>query len=52
MRNLILRSSPTRRRSVIGVDPQTDEEIELAVEDPLAGLTKLLKALESLNGKN
>lgn len=32
-------------------DPTTKEKIEITKEDPLAGLNKLLKALESLNGK-
>ena len=32
-------------------DPDTGDEIELEPEDPLAGLNKLLKALESINGK-
>ena len=44
-------SDLTYQKAVIGIDPQTDEEIELVAEDPLAGLNKLLKALESLNGK-
>ena len=44
-------SELTYQKAVLGVDPQTEEEVELVPEDPLAGLNKLLKALESLYGK-
>ena len=39
------------KKAEMGRDPDTGEEIELEPEDPLAGLNKLLKALESINGK-
>ena len=39
------------KKAEMGIDPDTGEAIELEPEDPLAGLNKLLKALESINGK-
>ena len=36
---------------VTAKDPETDEDVIITPEDPLAGLNKLLKALESINGK-
>ena len=39
------------QKAVVSRDPQTGEDVELTPEDPLAGLNRLLKALESLNGK-
>ena len=39
------------QKGVTALDPQTEEEVVIAPEDPLAGLKKLLKALESINGK-
>ena len=37
--------------AVTAKDPETDEDVIITPEDPLAGLNKLLKALESINGK-
>ena len=39
------------QKAVTALDPQTEEEVVITPEDPLAGLKKLLKALESINGK-
>ncbi|CAL1128158.1 unnamed protein product [Cladocopium goreaui] len=39
------------QKEVKGEDPQTGAEVVITPEDPLSGLTKLLKALEGINGK-
>ena len=39
------------QKEVKGEDPQTGDEVVITPEDPLSGLTKLLKALEGINGK-
>ncbi|CAL1132431.1 unnamed protein product, partial [Cladocopium goreaui] len=39
------------QKEVKGQDPQTGDEVVITPEDPLSGLTKLLKALEGINGK-
>ena len=40
------------QRAVTAPDPQTGEEITIVEEDLLAGLNKLLTALENLNGQS
>ena len=40
------------QREVRARDPESGEEFVLTAEDPLAGLNKLLKALEALNGQS
>ena len=39
------------KKAEVVVDPDTGEEFEVSPADPLAGLNKLLAALESINGK-
>ena len=37
--------------AIMAKDPETGDDIELTPEDPLAGINKLLRALETINGK-